>query len=64
MCRDVKKLAEGHGMTLAELSRFFNIPYRTIQNWAYGARECPAYLWELMVYRLEAELPAPPPSRQ
>lgn len=35
-------------MTLAEFSRYFGIPYRTIQNWDAGVNECPQYLLKLM----------------
>ena len=58
---EIKNLLESYGMTVAEFSRYFGIPYRTVQNWVYGARECPAYLIELMVYRLKAEVPPNPP---
>ena len=57
----VKELAESYGMTLAELSRYFDIPYRTMQNWAYGVRACPTYLLKLMVYRLSTEFPPAQP---
>ena len=62
MYNSVKDLMVGYGMTATEFSRYFGIPYRTIQNWVYGARECPTYLLELMAYRLRAEFPPIPPS--
>lgn len=48
-----KELREKSEMNLTEFAAFFNIPYRTVQNWEYGNRECPAYLIELMIFRLE-----------
>lgn len=43
------------GMKLTELSRFFEIPYRSIQNWASGERQCPDYVIKLMFYKLKKE---------
>ena len=57
MYGNVKDLMTAYGLTVAEFSRYFDIPYRTVQNWFYGARECPVYLIKLMEYRLEAEFP-------
>lgn len=48
-------LKEQSGMNLTQLSRYFNIPYRTLQNWEYGERKCPDYLLDLMVYKLKNE---------
>lgn len=42
-------------MSLVEFSSYFNIPYRTIQNWDSGKREPPGYVIELMAYKLEQE---------
>lgn len=50
-----KELRQQSGMNLAEFSRYFNIPYRTAQNWELGKRQCPAYLLELMAYKLDKE---------
>ena len=49
---DFKELREKSGMSCAEFGRFFNIPYRTIQNWEYGERKCPEYVIDLMAYKL------------
>lgn len=53
MTMTIKDLRTSHRMTMTEFSRYFGIPYRTIQNWEYGARECPTYLLELMAYKLD-----------
>lgn len=52
---EFKELRERSGMSVAELSKYFKIPYRTVQNWEYGQRECPKYLIELMAYKLGKE---------
>lgn len=51
----VKELRTSHGMNIKEFSDYFNIPYRTVQNWDSGVRECPEYLLELMEYKLNNE---------
>lgn len=51
----VKNLRELSGMSRPQFAEYFNIPYRTVQNWEIGLRECPAYLIELMQYKLEHE---------
>lgn len=50
-----KEIREKSGMNKTEFSKFFNIPYRTIQGWERGERECPAYVIELILYKLEKE---------
>lgn len=50
-----KELIESSGMNLKEFSEYFEIPYRTVQNWKLGKRECPEYLLKLMKYKLENE---------
>lgn len=44
----VRDLLTRSGMTNGELSRRFCIPIRTVQNWAIGMRECPAYVRLMM----------------
>ena len=50
-----KEVFESSGMTYTEFSRFFNIPYRTLMNWASGSRACPQYLLDLMKYKIDNE---------
>lgn len=50
-----KNLREASGMSMTEFAKYFNIPYRTIQNWEYGVRKCPEYVVELMEYKLNNE---------
>jgi transcriptional regulator with XRE-family HTH domain len=48
-----KELREQSGMTRTQFAKYFNISYRTIQNWELGLRECPQYLLDLMEYKLK-----------
>lgn len=50
-----KELRKTSGMNKTEFAKYFNIPYRTIQNWELGERKCPEYLLELMHYKLKNE---------
>lgn len=51
----IKSLREATGMNQTEFAAYFNIPRRTVQNWELNTRQCPAYLLELMQYKLEHE---------
>lgn len=51
----IKQLRESTGMTRPKFAAYFKIPYRTLQAWELGDRECPAYLLELIKYKLEKE---------
>ena len=48
--QEIKELS---GMSLRELSAYFEIPYRTMQNWSEGQRSIPEYLLKLMKFKLE-----------
>lgn len=50
-----KELRKQSGMNLTQFSNYFEIPYRTIQNWDAGIRQCPDYLLKLMQYKIENE---------
>ncbi len=50
-----KELREQSGMTRPEFSKYFEIPYRTVQDWELGNRVCPDYLIKLIEYKLNAE---------
>lgn len=50
-----KELREKSGMNLTQFSAYFEIPYRTIQHWEYGTRQCPEHLLKLMQYKLDQE---------
>lgn len=50
-----KELREKSRMSRTDFSIYFNIPYRTIQNWDLEVRSCPTYIVELMQYKLKKE---------
>ena len=49
------ELREKTGMTRREFCEYFEIPYRTMQDWELGNRTIPSYLLRLMTYRIEME---------
>ena len=50
-----KELRQQSEMNLTQFSRYFEIPYRTVQNWEAGIRQCPDYVLKLMEYKLKNE---------
>ena len=55
----LNELIKGSGMNLKEFSEYFNIPYRTVQDWNAGRRTPPEYLLELISYKLDNEKKQP-----
>jgi DNA-binding transcriptional regulator YiaG len=51
----LKELRELSGMTRTQFADYFDIPYRTIQDWELGNRECKQYFVDLMEYKLKKE---------
>lgn len=49
------ELRERTGMTRREFCEYFEIPYRTLQDWELGNRKMPDYLLRLMVYKINIE---------
>lgn len=43
------------GMNRREFADYFEIPYRTIQQWELGDRKMPEYLLRLMAYKIRIE---------
>lgn len=43
------------GMNCREFCEYFQIPYRTMQDWELGNREMPEYLLRLIHYKVEME---------
>lgn len=52
---DFKEIRQASGMNKTQFAEYFNIPYRTIQNWEAGVRQCPAYVLDLIQYKLNNE---------
>lgn len=46
--RTVKEIAADAGLSQRKLAERFCIPYRTVENWAAGSRECPIYVRLMM----------------
>lgn len=51
----MKKIRESTGMTQKDFAEYFNIPVRTLQDWEYEKRTPPAYVVELIEYKLKEE---------
>lgn len=49
------ELRESTGMTRKEFCEYFEIPYRTVQDWELGNRKMPDYLLRLMEYKIRVE---------
>ena len=49
------QIKEASGMNWKEFSAYFQIPYRTVQEWERGNRKMPEYLLRLMEYKLRIE---------
>lgn len=43
------------GMSRKKFAEYFNIPYRTVQDWELGNRQMPAYLLRLIIYKIKME---------
>ena len=44
------------GMNRREFAEYFDIPYRTVQEWELGNRKMPEYLLRLMAYKVRIEI--------
>ena len=49
------ELRNSTGMSRKEFCAYFDIPYRTLQDWELGNRKMPDYLLRLMAYKIEME---------
>lgn len=49
------ELRSSTGMNRREFAEYFDIPYRTIQEWELGNRRMPEYLLRLMAYKIQIE---------
>ena len=49
------ELRESTGMTRRQFAEYFDIPYRTVQEWELGNRKMPPYLFKLMCYKVKIE---------
>lgn len=49
----VKEIIMASGMSQTKFAERFDIPYRTVQNWYSGTRQCPEYVRKMMVEILD-----------
>lgn len=53
--RRLIELRSSTGMNRREFADYFEIPYRTVQEWELGNRKIPEYLLRLMEYKVRIE---------
>lgn len=51
----IKELRTAAAMTQKAFSEYFGIPKRTIEDWEGNRRSCPAYVTDLIEYKLRKE---------
>ena len=51
----IREILTATGMTQKALGERFDIPLRTVQNWATGQRECPIYIRKMIIEILRLE---------
>lgn len=51
----VKEMRTAAAMTQKAFSEYFGIPKRTIEDWEGDRRSCPAYVADLIEYKLRKE---------
>lgn len=52
---ELRELRSKTGMNRREFAEYFEIPYRTVQDWELGNRQMPEYLLRLMAYKVKME---------
>lgn len=53
--REIQELRESMGMNRREFCEYYDIPYRTVQDWEAGKRQMPDYVLRLMQYKAKME---------
>lgn len=51
----ITDIISASGVSMAEISRRFGIPYRTLQGWAHGERKPPEYVLRLLAAALKKD---------
>ena len=49
------EIRKATGMNRKTFAEYFNIPYRTVEEWEAGRARCAPYLKDLIVYKLKKE---------
>jgi hypothetical protein len=57
MTKTIKQLCEEYGIGQMELSRMYDIPWRTVQDWYAGRRNPPPYVVRMLDELLRADEP-------
>lgn len=52
----IRALRAETGLTQAGFSAALGIPRRTLQSWEMGERECPAYVIDLIAFRIKHDM--------
>ena len=55
----IREIRKSTGLTQAQFSAALNIPVRTLEKWETGERACPAYVVELIEYRVRTDAAFP-----
>lgn len=50
---EIRKLT---GLSRTKFAEKYHIPYRTLQSWELGDRECPEYVLELLRFKVEYDV--------
>lgn len=50
------EIRKSTGMNRKEFAAYFDIPYRTMQDWELGNRQMPEYLLRLIAYKVEMDI--------
>lgn len=48
MTNNIKNILQSSNLSMAEISRRYKIPYRTLQHWKDGSRKPPEYVVEML----------------
>lgn len=48
----IKEIRQSTGLSQGKFCDLLNIPKSTLQDWEQGNRQCPAYVAELIAYRV------------
>lgn len=55
---EIKELRNKTGLSQRKFAEFYNIPYRSVENWEEGKRECPGYVLQLLERAVMEDLKA------
>lgn len=51
----IQEIIAQTGLSARAFAIKYHIPYRTVQNWTAGIRNCPDYVLELLEFRVKHE---------